>query len=858
MIYVYDGRDEVRAGHGLGAIHPSECVITEETGGGYELSMTLPLMRDWNIVRKGHVIRAKGAPHRESSRMQDFRVYLRELTDDGLAVRIAARHVFYDGVTSFVTGPVEMKEQPVSDALSAMMEASDQVPFALDVSDDAGEYSGSMVLVNWVNALLAPETGLIAGARLRIERDGMVVRLRKAGGAESGLRLKWGRNVMGIGMSSAVDQVVTRLKPVGENSDGSLLFLPEVHIDSPRISEYWQPLVSMWKVAGAKVGQKVRREDGTTAELTVEEVQAMLRDAAAERLRSGCDLPTEKMSVAYVDMRQSDEEQLKWASANVCLYDWCHVIHEADGVDEKVQVTGYTWDVLRQRYSGLEVGDAFRDRTETAIVTSPQLRKEAQEAQGRSLRVADLVDIAADEIRMQARQIELIAYDFENLDQRTSQAEIRLDGLDGQITLLGTKVTDQGDTINQVMIDLNAAEAAILLKAEKTTVDGLDTRVSDAEIAIDAANSSLLLKASLAELERESSRITDVSARLDALSGEIELKVSQNSFTNLEGRVSAAESSILLNTEGITSKVSKDGIISAINQTAEAVKIAARLIELEGSTVVQSLSGLRIDVSYVDGYGADLQELYLQGQFVDMTALTMGDVVNETVWGLGGEISLQHSHEVGVDNSGKLQLGGVTAEGSGGNFNLADTQYYKDGVSAAYGNGYLKGQSDGKDAYMPTAINRTGYDTAAKTVIVRALNSHQDLLTGVAIDASEIYGAGDSAGYARGELHFKPTHLWIDRFDPSTKTIYASTSNDTQMLITEKALDGAYLYNAGWNDCIQAAKDIGNWTNMCQISSYANGTLYARNSDGTYYSVGSSWVMVNAISGVFYKLPATK
>lgn len=63
-----------------------------------------------------------------------------------------------------------------------------------------------------------------------------------------------------------------------------------------------------------------------------------------------------------------------------------------------------------------------------------------------------------------------------------------------------------------------------------------------------------------------------------------------------------------------------------------------------------------------------------------------------------------------------------------------------------YGTGYNVGYSDGKETYNPTSITRTGYNTADKTVTVKAANSHQDLLTGVAINASEIFNAGQSAG----------------------------------------------------------------------------------------------------------------
>ena len=61
-----------------------------------------------------------------------------------------------------------------------------------------------------------------------------------------------------------------------------------------------------------------------------------------------------------------------------------------------------------------------------------------------------------------------------------------------------------------------------------------------------------------------------------------------NAITLEAQRASAAEgelsSRITVNAEGIETKVSKDGVISSINQTAEAIKISASKIQIEGDT----------------------------------------------------------------------------------------------------------------------------------------------------------------------------------------------------------------------------------------------------------------------------------
>ena len=100
---------------------------------------------------------------------------------------------------------------------------------------------------------------------------------------------------------------------------------------------------------------------------------------------------------------------------------------------------------------------------------------------------------------------------------------------------------------------------------------------------------------------------------------------------------------------------------------------------------------------------------------------------------------------------------------------------------AGSGTGYNTGYAAGKEAYKPTIINRTGYDTDAKTVTVRALNSHQDLLTGVAIDASEIYEAGRAAGRAEMGIIRNGNTVTVGVSDTKTMRAYLF---DTHRVVT--------------------------------------------------------------------------
>ena len=71
--------------------------------------------------------------------------------------------------------------------------------------------------------------------------------------------------------------------------------------------------------------------------------------------------------------------------------------------------------------------------------------------------------------------------------------------------------------VNQAEIDIDAAEAAILLKADTTIVNGIDIRVGQAEIDIDAAEAAILLKASNTDLNALGDRVSETEIEINAL-----------------------------------------------------------------------------------------------------------------------------------------------------------------------------------------------------------------------------------------------------------------------------------------------------------------------------------------------------
>ncbi|UWQ73343.1 DUF1983 domain-containing protein [Leisingera sp. M658] len=122
--------------------------------------------------------------------------------------------------------------------------------------------------------------------------------------------------------------------------------------------------------------------------------------------------------------------------------------------------------------------------------------------------------------------------------ERISEAEIRLSAAESRISLTATEayvnqqvsiaLTDPSQfpvfeglqvRVNQVEADLDAAEAAIALKATQTEVDGMDARLSSAEVDIDAAQEAITLKVDQADFDAAESRLSSAEVQISTLDG---------------------------------------------------------------------------------------------------------------------------------------------------------------------------------------------------------------------------------------------------------------------------------------------------------------------------------------------------
>ena len=118
------------------------------------------------------------------------------------------------------------------------------------------------------------------------------------------------------------------------------------------------------------------------------------------------------------------------------------------------------------------------------------------------------------------------------------------------------------------------------------------------------------------------------------------------------------EASIKVNKEQIELKVSKNGVISAINQTAESIKISANKIELDGNTVAKSLYGEDVQIGVLNCSEAFMADVSADGDIECTGKLygqTLGVGAHDASWK-----SVTITNITGLTNSHSFIYGSTT------------------------------------------------------------------------------------------------------------------------------------------------------------------------------------------------------
>ena len=297
-------------------------------------------------------------------RDQPFRIY--RVVPELNKVTVHARHIFYDLLDNMVK-KIELSSSMAGAAavqsLSSGCLSEHGFTFYSNLTSTA---EGVLIEhVNLVEGILG-EGGLAQKYHGELARDWFDVFLVDSVGCDSDIQIRERKNLLGVSYDIDETDVVTRIMPTGQDSDGNILYLPELYLDSPNIGAYVHP---KWIHLSVSEAKEVTDGDEPRSR---EECFALMRQAAQAEYDKGCDLPTVTLKVDFVNCADTEEYRQYAALSNIFLGDSVRVIARRIGVEVSMRMTQYTYDCLTRRYTSVTLG-TVADTLEGSIVSARQL-----------------------------------------------------------------------------------------------------------------------------------------------------------------------------------------------------------------------------------------------------------------------------------------------------------------------------------------------------------------------------------------------------------------------------------------------------------------------------------------------------
>ena len=282
------------------------------------------------------------------TRDQLFRIYDVSPSLEGLMIR--AKHIFYDLAGNFIKA-ANGNTKNVTGAIAARVIGESAIrPHPFNVYADLSTI-GSVEIEgkNPAEAMLTDD-GLVGKFGGEILRDNFDVYYTRNIGMDRGVTLAYRKNITGMTVDINTEGVKTQIIPIGYTKDGDPIYLDEVFVTSEHYNDYDTSIPRIMKLEC----QDVKVGDDYANALAVKET--IRHRAQEEYSEKKVDMPSVSASVDYVAMKKARQYQAFAAYTDIFLGDTVRIRHEDYGFDIEVECMAYTFDCLKEEFTGIELG----------------------------------------------------------------------------------------------------------------------------------------------------------------------------------------------------------------------------------------------------------------------------------------------------------------------------------------------------------------------------------------------------------------------------------------------------------------------------------------------------------------------
>lgn len=336
---------------------PNKAIFDITMNGICEIEINHPYDKEgrWKIINGNGVIKAP-TPY---SKGQLFVIYSIDKNMLTTGLKIKARHIFFDLFYS-TTEDIRAVNCNCQRALNILFNGTKFTGHS-NIKKINTCYFVKQNRIEAINGSNKDNT-IINRWGGEIFLDNFNVYINERIGEDKGLEILYGTNMLDLGLKENRKDIVTRIKPVAFNGRR----LPELFIDSPLINRYrivYEKYIefSNLKFKGDLQNESEDTEDGSIIFETKEELYNALREECKKLFENGIDKPKITGNVKVAALSNTEKYKFVKDLVNINLGDTLTAKHLDLDIDIKVRCVGYKWDILKEKYIDVTIGDVVKN-----------------------------------------------------------------------------------------------------------------------------------------------------------------------------------------------------------------------------------------------------------------------------------------------------------------------------------------------------------------------------------------------------------------------------------------------------------------------------------------------------------------
>ena len=322
--------------NGLGQIQPLSCTVTEELNGIYELDFTVNVNdKHYNDLKNSGLVKVTVGDGSE----QIFRIYKIDEPINMIS-SVHCQHITYDlskvVVKPFTaTGAVNIKNQLVSNMLGSY-------PFSTwtDITNTTSTFTNDIPRY-FRECLGGYEGSVLDVLRPEYEWDNLTVKLHARRGADNGVRISYGKNLIDYSQEQNNENVY----------DGVYGYAVVDEVTYKADSYYNKTGATYPRILNVDFSSDYESGQVPTA-------SELLQKATTYAKNNSIEVPSINIKIDFIPLWQTEEYKNILPLERVSLGDTVHVYFDKLNVEASSRVIKTQWNVLTNKYDSIELGDA--------------------------------------------------------------------------------------------------------------------------------------------------------------------------------------------------------------------------------------------------------------------------------------------------------------------------------------------------------------------------------------------------------------------------------------------------------------------------------------------------------------------